>query len=452
MKLLLLLLAISLSHRGATQVCPAIFSIYGFNIGATKVKVYWSSANATTYQLYKLRITPPTSGVWELAATTSSLNAEATGLSPNTTYQFAVKAICASGAWRDYYHGFNITTFLTDPPTCPVPDDLRTTAIGSFNAHVEFYNLVTYLLGWTLDYYVYYRVKGTTSWQSVQVGMDNAGTPQARPRFPVLLSGLTPNTTYEWIVENRCSQYAVGSNVNYSNMATFTTVPEQSCYTSYLPSPFAIPQRDYCYPWIGYCPGSLVTAHGRYSSLSFIRNQANVTPEFPLHQATAIINSAPQYIDLLPQFHVNLFANTLYEANIAPLCAHVITQFRQAPGATDSTGERSAHPVPPGSDSLNPLPPYYAATGTSGKEPVGLTVYPNPTAGMVNIGLPNGSETIKRVQLFDGSGKMAYQSVTNTRTLNIGHLSQGLYYYFITTNKGVYKGKLVKTGYSGNMP
>lgn len=449
MKILLLLLAISLSHRGATQVCPAVFSIYGFNIGATKVKVYWSSANATSYQLYKLRITPPTSGVWELAATTSSLNAEATGLSPNTTYQFAVKAICANGTWRDYYHGFYVTTFLTDPPTCPAPSTLLTTSIGSFNAYVRF-DLVTYLLGWTMNYKVYYRPQGTSTWQSVAVPIDNPNTPQATPRFPMLLTGLTPNTTYEWIVENQCSQYAVGSNVNYSNMATFTTVPEQSCYTSYLPSPFAIPQRDYCYPWIGYCPGSLVTAHGRYSSLTFIRNQANVTPEFPQHQATAIINSAPQYVDLLPPFHANLFANTLYEANIAPLCAYVITQFRQAPGATDSTGERMAQPVPPGSDSLNPLPPYFAVTSNSGKEPVGITVYPNPTGGVVNIGIPNSNETIKRVQLFDGSGKIAYQSMANTRTLNIGHLAQGLYYFSIATSKTTYHGKIVKTGYTVN--
>ncbi|CAG5084255.1 T9SS type A sorting domain-containing protein [Parvicella tangerina] len=64
---------------------------------------------------------------------------------------------------------------------------------------------------------------------------------------------------------------------------------------------------------------------------------------------------------------------------------------------------------------------------------VELSVYPNPTTGIVNIDIP--SSELESVKLFDLSGKLVKQ--TKLSRLDISNLSEGTYFLEIISSKGI---------------
>ena len=71
-----------------------------------------------------------------------------------------------------------------------------------------------------------------------------------------------------------------------------------------------------------------------------------------------------------------------------------------------------------------------------------ISIYPNPTTGELRI--ENGELIIKNVELFDMHGKKILNSQLSTlNSLDISHLSAGMYFVRITTEKGVVTKKIV---------
>ena len=73
-------------------------------------------------------------------------------------------------------------------------------------------------------------------------------------------------------------------------------------------------------------------------------------------------------------------------------------------------------------------------------DPVQVRVYPNPTTGIINI---NSSAECRDIQIFDVSGRLVYQKVTDgfQQTISLATLSRGIYMMKLTTDKG---GKVLK--------
>jgi len=74
-----------------------------------------------------------------------------------------------------------------------------------------------------------------------------------------------------------------------------------------------------------------------------------------------------------------------------------------------------------------------------------INIYPNPTTGKLTIN--NGQFTINNVEVFDIYGKCHLSLVTchaSSITLNIPHLSSGLYLIKITTEEGIVTKKIIK--------
>ena len=74
----------------------------------------------------------------------------------------------------------------------------------------------------------------------------------------------------------------------------------------------------------------------------------------------------------------------------------------------------------------------------------GISFFPNPTEGMVNLSLPQGM-TVDNVEILDISGKMVYQNqMNNSTSFTIQELSSGVYVLQISSNQGKFKTLLVK--------
>ena len=65
----------------------------------------------------------------------------------------------------------------------------------------------------------------------------------------------------------------------------------------------------------------------------------------------------------------------------------------------------------------------------------GVTVFPNPTNGILNVKVSKSNIQIKKLYLMDVSGKIIFSSF-NTKEINVGAFSKGLYFLSIETNTG----------------
>jgi hypothetical protein len=78
-----------------------------------------------------------------------------------------------------------------------------------------------------------------------------------------------------------------------------------------------------------------------------------------------------------------------------------------------------------------------------------LTIYPNPTDGQITIGLPSQKAFSGDLTITESSGLVVYNrtSVTisegNNLTLDLGHLSKGIYSLKLTSKSAVYNGRVI---------
>ena len=122
-----------------------------------------------------------------LWATTSSAISSVTlsGLTPGTTYEFQVQAVCSAGPGA--YS--STSSFVTTIIFCPVPAGL---------AASHFSETIT-LLTWTasagaISYSIHYRQSGTTTWNYRTASVNS-----------IPITGLTPGITYEFQIQAICS-------------------------------------------------------------------------------------------------------------------------------------------------------------------------------------------------------------------------------------------------------
>jgi len=77
--------------------------------------------------------------------------------------------------------------------------------------------------------------------------------------------------------------------------------------------------------------------------------------------------------------------------------------------------------------------------------PIGsIKLYPNPVANDLNIDLSNDIQQAE-FKLFDLQGRLLVtQNIGSDKKINLEKLAGGIYLYQITTEKGIYQGKLIK--------
>lgn len=72
-----------------------------------------------------------------------------------------------------------------------------------------------------------------------------------------------------------------------------------------------------------------------------------------------------------------------------------------------------------------------------------ILIFPNPAKDVLHI---NYTDLIKHVSIFNTNGRLVYSNNINNRetSINIAHLSKGIYFVQITTDKGIGNKKIIK--------
>lgn len=85
----------------------------------------------------------------------------------------------------------------------------------------------------------------------------------------------------------------------------------------------------------------------------------------------------------------------------------------------------------------------FQALSNAGFEDVAISVYPNPTSGLINI---EAKSNIKSVQLFDIQGRLLQTKLQNdtATSIDISDKSQGVYFVKITSENGIKVEKIIK--------
>jgi hypothetical protein len=75
---------------------------------------------------------------------------------------------------------------------------------------------------------------------------------------------------------------------------------------------------------------------------------------------------------------------------------------------------------------------------------VSIAIYPNPSTGIFNLEFEDA--TVKEIEVYTMQGRSVYKARVNSQTtsINLAHLSAGLYYVQATTAQGTGTVKLVK--------
>ncbi|MBB4807560.1 hypothetical protein HNP38_002866 [Chryseobacterium defluvii] len=165
--------------------------------------VNWTGAtNNITYLVqYRVQGTTAWTDVYA-SALLGNVPLTLTGLTPATTYQVQISAVCGNTAGTP-------TTIKTFTTRCdPTPPNVTVSNVTTNSAQIAWAPLVA-----SSTYVMRYRVVGTTTWITVNL--------PAPPANTYTLTGLSPYTTYEVQVANICNGE---TTVNpWSNPKVFTT-------------------------------------------------------------------------------------------------------------------------------------------------------------------------------------------------------------------------------------
>jgi hypothetical protein len=118
-----------------------------------------------------------------------------------------------------------------------------------------------------------------------------------------------------------------------------------------------------------------------------------------------------------------------------------LTQFiissSNASGVVNYSGAADPEYAPVLNLKFSPVTTGLSSTASRGN----ISVYPNPTTGMLNI--RTAGEVIRETRLFDITGQLVLQS-GNTTSIDISQVSRGLYLLHIITENGVVTERVVR--------
>ena len=190
------------------------------NLTAFTADIFWVDVNTSSTWQIQFDTTGFTLGTGVSTFVTSD-SVTIPSLTPNTTYDVYVRAICGAGdssAWSSK------VTFTT-PPTCPKPSTLIASNISTSAATVKWTDNST-ATSWQVDYGMGAHTAGT-------------GTLVLSSADSLILTGLTANTSYNYFVRAIC---AVGDTSDWSIVGSFKTLcsvytsPYSEDFSTYVPS------------------------------------------------------------------------------------------------------------------------------------------------------------------------------------------------------------------------
>ena len=191
-----------------TPRCPAPV-VYSWRSGTPKVTSATINWDQTYFVAqYEVYYRPVGSANWLIVSNITTTSAVLTNLQSVTPYEWQVRTLCGSGIVSDFSEVRSFTTL-----SCIIP------VLGYSPSQASDVLAILPWYSFTADadtrFDIRWRATGTPDWTTVSNLTTNTGN------GPYSLTGLTPNTTYEWQIRARCSPTL---ETDFSASITFQTL------------------------------------------------------------------------------------------------------------------------------------------------------------------------------------------------------------------------------------
>ena len=424
MRLLALLLLVAASY-GVSAQCSAPTGLSTSNITATAGTATWAPVIGATS--YNVEYKPASSSSWvAFGFGTSGLQWTLSGLEANTSYDWRVKATCASGI-----SSYAETQFTTGAMgSCSAPGGLSTSNITSSTATMN-WSAVSGAFAYTVQY----KAISSGTWLTAA---------SATYSTSYNLYGLSGATTYEWRVYSNCSLIETSG---------FSTT--QFSTSGWTPPP----------PATSGCPGPYdVSTNGTVSGAAEISVNTDVkgtiAPKNDIDYYKFTISSGGSinvFLTTLPANYnlavlnssgtiMGISQNKASKNESIPLNVTPGTYYAKVYPAGAANSATSCYTLRVQTATATKV----AATATEAEVNVNpnltFSVFPNPAGGELNI-WTKVAEKKSEIRIYNLTGKlvMQQQGSGNTLTqLNISKLSPGLYLVKVNDGKEIMSAKFVK--------
>lgn len=194
------------SSLQANGQCVVPAGLYTNSITATSAVFNWSTTTADSF-LVRYYESGSATYLYKTVKPGTSTNTIISGLLPNTTYLWQVRVWCSNGTSGAYQTTPLTFTTLAQNVSCVTPNQTTSTNVTSNGATVTWNAYIT-----ADSFMVRYAVRNTTNYVWIKV----PGSQRT-----VSITGLLPNTTYDWAVRCIC---ATSPTQSYSVLKSFTTL------------------------------------------------------------------------------------------------------------------------------------------------------------------------------------------------------------------------------------
>lgn len=188
------------------QGCGTPQNLNATGVEATFATLNWDAVSGAT--AYNVQWRQLGTSTWSTGSTANTALV-VSGLSPRTTYEYQVQAVCGSTSGN--YSGAATFSTANSDSTCGIPAGLNATTVTTSTATLNWLSV-----SGAFSYNVQWRAVGATTWSSSSTGA-----------LSLSINGLNAGTQYEFQVQAVCSS-ASGA---FSASANFTTTSTQSCGT-----------------------------------------------------------------------------------------------------------------------------------------------------------------------------------------------------------------------------
>jgi hypothetical protein len=189
---------------GGNTSCSQPSNLTANTLSTTSVTLSWSAIEGALN--YSVQYRPGTSGTWLNGGTTTATSLVLSGLQPNATYTWRVKASCSDYSSVAEFNTGTTTGGGGGGTSCSAPSNTNTDAVFTNRANVSWEPIaeaINYTVQYRLENAITYITVGTTT---------NAST---------TINGLQPGRQYVWRVKANCSPY--GSDVQFQTPLSITS-------------------------------------------------------------------------------------------------------------------------------------------------------------------------------------------------------------------------------------
>ena len=365
----------------APFICNAPTNVTATNIQQTSATITWTSANGESDWVLQYR---EVSGSWSSDINVTGMPSHnLTGLTASTQYEVRVQAVCDNTHSSDWSAPATFTTqSVVTPPTVTTQaaDDIAQTSAKLHGTVTAGSETIT--------------AQGF-EWK-VTAGVTYTQVSATGATMEYTLNGLTPNTEYTF------KAFATtASGTTYGSEMTFTTLDQQ---------------QETCE-----APTNVTASNitNNSADLSWTQ-QGDVTSWDVNYRVAGITDWNTSNTTTNPYTLTGLNENTSYEVQVIANCTNGLTSDPSAIITLTTVGIND-----------------YTLDNT-------VTVYPNPTNGVVQI--ENGEWRMENVEVYDAYGKLLFTVEVNgnAAALDLTGYAKGIYFVKVTTDNGVVTKRVVK--------